>query len=150
MSYRRGCAIALGCLGITVVGSLLGGTIASHLALVSYNGGPMPLPPTADLWIEDSDDASGRAAATQLVQGIETHCAPSANGLRVGFDLLWYNAVTSGYEERVWLKSSRGLELGVYLWGDRALLRQMKSPYREQVVACDVGAVSLAKPAQGL
>lgn len=70
---------------------------------------------------------------------LQQHCVPMGNGWRVLFNQAWYNMITEGYTETVWLESDETYGYyGLYIWEGHVLLRNGfgADNYRDRVLNC--------------
>lgn len=134
--FARGCAAALGCAGLLVFGTatlVCGGAFAGGRA---FNAGPVDVGPVDATWTVESHP---ELAADDVAKAIVAHCQPMGNGINVLVQHLWYNAMTSGYDQRLWLKGPNYDSYGLYLWSDHLFLRDEAGSdgYRNRVLTCD-------------
>ena len=58
------------------------------------------------------------------------------------FNHLWYNAITDGYDGRIWLEGAERSydSYGLYIWGNKVFLRDEASAggYTNRVLVCDL------------
>ena len=56
--------------------------------------------------------------------------------------LTWYNAITDGYDGRIWLEGAERSydSYGLYIWGNKVFLRDEASAggYTNRVLVCDL------------
>ncbi len=63
------------------------------------------------------------------------------NGIRVLFNHLWYNAITDGYDGKIWITEKDGYDsYALYIWGNNVFLRDEVSAggYRNRVLVCEL------------
>jgi hypothetical protein len=138
--FAKGCAAVLGCAGLLVFGAAtlvcVGGFVGGRL----FNAGPVSLGPVDESWtVEGRPDL----VATEIAAAITTHCHPMGNGLDVWFQHLWYNAMTSNYDRRLWMEGPGYNSYGLYFWSDHLFLRDEAGidGYRNRVLTCDAPVV---------
>ena len=139
---KRGCIGAVGCVVFGGIAALLGSVLALHLVGVAMNARPIVLPPLDADWHVTRDFVrtdGGAPEAAALRTAVHTQCRPSKNGIRVLYNWVWYNTLTSGYETRLWVeKGDYDSQFALYLWSNQAILRHTAPPYGSQLIVCDL------------
>ena len=143
----RGCGVVVllgsgAALGASVV--LCGGLWAAGDAM---NAGPVVVS-VGPAW--EIDGKVGTAPA--LAKALETRCVPATNGFRILFAHAWYNAITDGYDARIWMEDKGNYEhFGLYVSGNHVFLRDGvgRDGYVNRVLDCEIDAAELEKIAGG-
>lgn len=130
--------MTLGCIGLCC-----GGPYAVGFGM---NAGEVKLTDIGSDWMVERGDATERprkpTKAAPIKKALETQCWPMKNGVRVLFNHLWYNAITDGYDGRIWMDAPKGQydSYGMYIWGDKVFLRDEASAggYVNRVLVCEL------------
>ncbi len=146
-TVMRGCGVAAALAGgLAMVGSfvLCAGVWGAG---ASMNAGPVVIPVGPE-W--EVDGKVGTAPA--LAKALETRCVPATNGIRILFAHAWYNAITDGYDARIWMedKAQYG-SYGLYVSGNHVFFRDEvgRDGYVNRVLDCEIDAAELQKIAGG-
>ena len=119
----------VGCMSVLCVVPYVGARIE--------NAVPIPLQDVGDNWeVEDRPELRADTVATDILRD----CRPMGNGWAVLYHHAWYNLVTSGYDERIWLEESDSIHsYGLYRWSNRIFFRDQygRDGYDNIVLVCD-------------
>jgi len=134
----RGCVILAGLAIAAFVGTTVAGCAGAFAAGRAINAGPVALPEVNRDWtIEGREDLDPPAVASDLMMS----CGPMRNGIAVLFHHAWYNTMTSGYDQRLWINGPAGSydSVGLYVWSNTVFVRDETSRhgYNNQVLVCD-------------
>jgi len=129
-------ALLLVCTGVCCGGPFAGGWV--------MNSGDVTVPEIDDSWFIRDFRASDPVPALPFKRPLETQCSPMKNGVRVLFNHLWYNAITQGYDAKIWLEGPEGDydSYGLYVWGNNVFLRDEVEAggYTNRVLVCKLDA----------
>ena len=106
------------------------------------NSGEVTVSEIDDSWFIRDFTANEPSPALPFKRPLETQCSPMKNGLRVLFNHLWYNALTSNYDAKIWLEGpERSYDsYGLYIWGNNVFLRDevANGGYKNRVLVCEL------------
>jgi hypothetical protein len=135
---RRGCTIAAAVLFVmTSAAACLLCAIPYGAARIE-NAGPIALSEVGPDWqVRGQPEHSAQG----LADGAMLDCRPMGNGLNVLFQHIWYNTITTGYDDRYWLEGPEGSydSFGLYRWSNKIFVRDETTAngYNNQVLVCD-------------
>jgi hypothetical protein len=112
------------------------------------NSGDVSVKEINKTWIVRGSESNDSVSALAFKKELETGCSPMKNGIRVLFNHLWYNAITDGYDERIWLEETEQYgSYALYVWGNNVFLRDQVSAggYVNRVLVCDLDDSGWAK-----
>lgn len=145
---KRGLKIfLLSVVGLFLVGSFVCG-LGGHMVGIGWNStAPVDVSRINEKWtVEINYSKVPTVQAVAYRDLLQNHCAPMKNGWRILFNQLWYNAITEGYDQQVWLEPDDSYEFygyyGLYIWGSNVLLRNGfgADSYHDRVLTCDLPA----------
>lgn len=139
---KRGLKIfLLSVVGLFIVGSVVCG-LGGHIAGVALNGsGPVDVSRINNDWkvganlVRTGEDLE----AVTYRDLLQDYCVPMGNGWRILFNQAWYNTISEGYDETVWLESDESYGYyGLYIWGENVFVRNGfgADSYHNRVVTC--------------
>ncbi|MBN2800817.1 MAG: hypothetical protein JXX28_16900 [Deltaproteobacteria bacterium] len=138
---------AAGCAGVLLVLAIAVPVATVWAGGWALNAGAVSVPEITAEWTvsfrkgpHGGQAASGEAALA-LKEAIEGHCRPMRNGLNVAYQHLWYNAITTGYDQQLWIeRRSTYDEYALYLSDRTVFLRDEVSDggYHNRVLVCDL------------
>ena len=132
----------MGIVGLTVFGSAMCG-VGGHILGVYWNGSePVDVSRVSKGWTVNKSflDEPNRNPETYR-DLLQQHCAPMGNGWRILFNQAWYNTITDGYDETVWLESDESYGYyALYNWGPNVFLRNgfAADNYHNRVLTCEL------------
>ena len=134
------------CTGVCCGGPFAGGAI--------MNSGEIDLQEIEDSWVvDDYEKGDEKVKAKPIKDALENQCSPMRNGIRVLFNHLWYNAITDGYDGRVYLVADGNSydSYTLYIWGYNVFVRDesSKGGYVNRVVTCELDYDDWSKLAEG-
>ena len=125
-------ALLLLCTGVCCGGPFAGGWV--------MNAGDVTVPEIDASWTLRNIGRGESSPALPFKQPLEKQCAPMKNGIRVLFNHLWYNAISEGYDGRIWIEGPSYDSYGLYIWDNNVFLRDEVAAggYTNQVLVCDL------------
>ncbi len=137
-SRRRGCTIALTIFFVLASAALCVVCAVPYGAARMENASLIALSEVGPSWqVQGDPERSAQLVAADVLRD----CQPMGNGIAVLFHHVWYNTLTSGYDDRLWLEGPQGTydSFGLYMWSNRIFLRDETSQngYNNQVLVCD-------------